>query len=38
MTNVQTEHQTVLELSDVKVNVKLDEGAFTTARLEKGGI
>ena len=26
MTNVQTEHQTVLELSDVKVNVKLDEG------------
>lgn len=32
----RTTHQTVLRFNDIKINEKLDDGIFTTRRLEKG--
>ncbi len=36
MTNVQTNHQTVLTILNPMFNIKIDESAFTVTRLEKG--
>lgn len=36
MTNVQTEHQTILEINNPKYNVPLDEAKFNVTTLEKG--
>lgn len=38
MTNVQTEHQTVLEFINPKYNVPLDEAKFNVTVLEKGAM
>lgn len=38
MTNVQTNHQTILTISNPKYNIKIDESAFTVAKLEKGNL
>ncbi|NCB09382.1 MAG: outer membrane lipoprotein-sorting protein, partial [Bacteroidia bacterium] len=38
MDNVQTNHQTVLTISNPKYNIKIDESAFTVAKLEKGSL
>ena len=38
MTNVQTEHQTIISIDHPKYNIPIDESAFTVAKLEKGGI
>ncbi len=36
MVNVQTNHQTILTISNPKYNIKIDESAFTVVKLEKG--
>ncbi len=38
MTNEQTNHQTMLTISNPKYNIKIDESAFTVAKLEKGSL
>lgn len=38
MTNVQTEHQTILEISNPKYNLKFDEAKFSVTTLEKGSM
>lgn len=38
MTNVQTEHQTVLEFINPKYNLPLDESKFNVTVLEKGAM
>ncbi len=38
MTNVQTNHQTILTISNPKYNIKIDQSAFTVAKLEKGSL
>lgn len=38
MTNVQTNHQTILTITNPKYNIKIDESAFTVAKLEKGSL
>ena len=38
MTNVQTEHQTILEINNPKYNVPLDEAKFNVTTLEKGSM
>lgn len=38
MTNVQTEHQTIMEISNPKYNMKLDETKFSVTTLEKGSM
>ena len=36
MSNVQTGHKTILQMSDQKFDLKIDAALFTVARLEKG--
>ncbi len=36
MTNVQTNHKTILEIKNPRYNLKMDEGKFTVNTLEKG--
>jgi len=36
MENVQTNHKTILEFSDLKYNIPLDAKTFTVPRLERG--
>lgn len=36
MTNVQTEHQTILEIKNPKYNIAVEEGKFNVTTLEKG--
>lgn len=36
MTNVQTQHKTILEITNPKFNVPMDESKFTVQTLEKG--
>jgi len=38
MTNVQTEHQTILEINNPKYNVPLEEAKFNVTTLEKGSM
>ena len=38
MTNVQTNHQTILTINNPKYNIKIDQSAFTVAKLEKGSL
>ncbi len=38
MKNVQTNHETVITIANPKYNIKIDESAFTVAKLEKGGL
>ena len=36
MTNVQTNHQTILEFKDPKFNTPMNEAQFSVSTLEKG--
>jgi hypothetical protein len=38
MTNVQTNHQTIILIENSKYNIPVDANVFTVAKLEKGGI
>jgi hypothetical protein len=38
MTNVQTNHQTIIIIENPKYNIDIDENAFTVAKLEKGSL
>lgn len=38
MTNMQTDHQTILIIENPKYNIGIDENTFTVAKLEKGNI
>ncbi|PIF05667.1 MAG: outer membrane lipoprotein-sorting protein [Draconibacterium sp.] len=38
MTNVQTNHQTIILIENPKYNIPIDENSFTVAKLEKGSI
>jgi hypothetical protein len=38
MTNVQTNHQTILTITNPEFNIKIDESAFTVTKLEKGSL
>jgi hypothetical protein len=37
MTNVQTNHQTIIIIENPKYNISIAESSFTVAKLEKGG-
>jgi hypothetical protein len=36
MTNVQDNHSTVIEMSEIRFNVPLDDGVFAVTSLERG--
>lgn len=38
MKNVQTNHETILTITNPKYNIKMDESAFTVTKLEKGSL
>jgi hypothetical protein len=38
MTNIQTDHQTIISIENPKYNIAIDENSFTVAKLEKGSI
>jgi hypothetical protein len=38
MVNKQEEHQTIMEMTDVKINVPLEDNLFKTSTLERGNI
>ena len=38
MTNVQTNHQTIILIENPRYNIAVDENSFTVAKLEKGNI
>jgi len=38
MTNVQTNHQTIILIENPKYNIAIDESSFTVAKLEKGSL
>lgn len=38
MTNVQTNHQTVITIENPKYNISIDESTFTVSKLEKGSL
>jgi outer membrane lipoprotein-sorting protein len=38
MTNVQNKHSTLIEMSDIKFNIPLDDALFAAAALERGNL
>jgi hypothetical protein len=36
MTNVQNKHSTIIEMSDIRFNISLDDSLFTVTNLERG--
>jgi outer membrane lipoprotein-sorting protein len=38
MTNVQSKHSTIIEMSDIRFNIPLDDSLFTVTNLERGNL
>ena len=38
MTNVQDKHSTVIEMSDIRFNIALDDNIFAVTSLERGNV
>jgi outer membrane lipoprotein-sorting protein len=36
MTNLQNKHSTIIEMSDIRFNIPLDDSLFTVTNLERG--